>query len=127
MGALEKFEAFGKRFKLDSHHAIERFGVIFGVLGLSGAVVLSATGVSAFVNTQATLSDKALYTNSFTTSKSRLAGSVSEVYSNELGNKALIVMEFAESAQISYNASDYQAFLLGAGTDMSTEKVKTRG
>lgn len=127
MGFKEKARAFGRRFKLDSHHAIERFGVAFGTLSVIGALVLVTTGAAAFQAGRAELRTTALYTESFTTSKTDLTGDVVGVYRNELGDRSLVVMKFADDAQISYSAGDYQAFLLGSDPSLNTEKVQTPG
>jgi hypothetical protein len=127
MELKEKAQAFGKRFKLDSHHAIERFGIVVGILSIFGAFVLVTTGAAAFQAGRADLRTTALYTESFTTSKTNLTGDVVGVYRNELGDRSLVVMKFAEDAQISYSAGDYQAFLLGSDPNLGTEKVETPG
>lgn len=123
----DKAIAFGRKFKLDSHHAIERFGIFFGVLTVTGALVLAGSGAAAFQNGRASLSQTALYTDSFTTSKTQLEGQVTGVYRNQLGNKTLVMMNFGEQSQISYSADDYEAFLLGSSPDLKTEKVDTSG
>jgi hypothetical protein len=127
MGFKEKAQAFGKRFKLDSHHAIERFGIVFGTMSIIGAFVLVTTGAAAFQSGRADLRTTALYTESFTTSKTNLTGDVVGVYRNELGDRSLVVMKFADDAQISYSAGDYQAFLLGSDPNLDTTKVETPG
>lgn len=127
MGIKEKVKAFGKKFKLDSHHGIERFGVAAGVMAISGLLVFGSTGASAFTADKGTLNDTAVWTSSFTTSKTGLSGSVNGVYTNETGNKALVMMQFKDQAKISYSASNYEAFLLGSSTDMSTETLDTEG
>lgn len=127
MSIKDKAVGFTKKFKLDSHHAIERFGVFFGVLAVTGMFVLGGSVASAWENGRATLTETALYTDSFTTSKTKLEGKVEGVYRNELGNKTLVMMNFGETSKISYNAEDYEAFLLGSRTDLKTEKVSTSG
>lgn len=127
MGFTDQVRTLSKRFKLDSHHAIERFGVVFGVLAVTGAFVLAGSGASALKAGEDALSEKAQYTERFTTSKTELDGDVVGIYANELRNKSLVMMKFDENAQISYNAGDYAAFLLGSARDLSMEKVATPG
>lgn len=127
MGIKEKALAFSKKFKLDSHHAIERFGVFFGIFALAGVIVLGGSGASAFQAHRESLSHTALYTPKFETSKTGLGGTVDGIYTNESGNKALVMMHFDSRAAISYNAADYRAFLLGSNTKLSSETVETSG
>ncbi|MFD2024182.1 hypothetical protein [Promicromonospora aerolata] len=127
MGIKDKALNLGKKFKLDSHHAIERFGVFFGIFVVTGAIVMVGSGVAAFKAGRDALSQTALYTQEFVTSKTDLGGDVDGIYTNESGDKALVMMHFDESAQISYNAADYQAFLLGSDTSLNSEPVSTGG
>lgn len=127
MGFKDKAVAFGKKFKLDSHHAIERSGLFFGVIALVGVMVLSTSAVSAAMNGKGEIEDTAVWTPEFTTSKTNLQGDVDGVFTNELGDKALVMMHFDPSAQISYNAKDYEAFLLGSDDKLKTESVDTGG
>lgn len=127
MGIKIKAQAFGKKFKLDSHHAIERFGLFFGLLSIVGLLVLTTSGFTAVVSNRDTISSTALWTPQFTTSKTELAGTVDGVYTNTTANKALVLMHFDTSAKISYNAADYAAFLLGSNAKLGTEKLTTPG
>ena len=127
MGIKDKVAAFGKRFKLDSHHAVERSGLFFGVIGLVGIMVFAGSAVSATVNNNGEIATTSVWTSSFTTSKTQLQGTVDGVYSNKLGDQALVMMHFSDSAKISYNAKDYEAFLLGSNANLGTEKVSTGG
>ena len=119
--------ALSRRLKLDSHHAIERFGVFFSVFVLAGVIVVGGSGVSAYQAGSDSLSHTALYTKDFETSKTALKGDVAGVYTNERGDRALVMMHFPANASISYNAADYQAFLLGSDTNLNSETVKTSG
>lgn len=127
MGFKDKAVAFSKKFKLDSHHAIERFGVFFSIFAVVGVVVLAGSGASAYKAGRDSLSTTAVYTESFTTSKTELNGNVDGVYTNKTGDRALVMMHFDEQAKISYSASDYQAFLLGSDTNLNSEAVGTDG
>ncbi|MEU7317906.1 hypothetical protein [Streptomyces sp. NPDC007083] len=127
MGIKDRALAFGKKFKLDSHHAIERFGVFFGIFTVAGVIVIGGTGASAFKASSDSLAHTALYTEEFTTSKTELNGDVDGVYTNEAGDKALVMMHFPANASISYNAADYRAFLLGSDSDLNSEVVETSG
>ena len=127
MGIKDSALNLRKKFKLDSHHAIERFGVFFGIFAITGAIVIAGSGAAAFKAGRDSLSQTALYTQEFITSKTDLGGDVDGIYTNENGDRVLVMMHFDESAQISYNAADYQAFLLGSDTSLGSEPVSTRG
>ncbi|MGW0901308.1 hypothetical protein ACWD0G_30765, partial [Streptomyces goshikiensis] len=105
MAIKDKALAFSGKFKLDSHHAIERFGVFLGIFAVTGAIVISTSGALAYQAGRDSLSQTALYTSDFKTSKTNLNGTVDGVYTNKSGNKALVVLHFSPTAQISYNAA----------------------
>lgn len=119
--------AFGKRFKLDSHHTMERFGVVCGIFAVTAVAVFGGSAFAAWNSGKETLTDTSVYTPTFTTSKTKLKGDVDGVYTNELGNKALLIMHFDKGAKISYNAADYQGFLMGSDENLNTETVSTPG
>jgi hypothetical protein len=127
MGIQDKFAKFGKVFRLDSHHTIERFGLFFGALTFAGALILIASGFSALMAGRDTLAETALWTPKFTTSKTQLSGVVDGVYTNELKSKVLVMMHFDDRAKISYDASDYRAFLLGSDDKLKSERLGTPG
>ncbi|MCX5103414.1 hypothetical protein [Streptomyces sp. NBC_00439] len=127
MGIKDKALAFSRKFKLDSHHAIERFGVFFGIFAVTGAIVITGSGAAALKAGNDALTQTALYTTKFKTSKTNLDGTVDGVYTNKSDSKALVMMHFDTSAQISYSAADYRAFLLGSDTSLNSEPVSTSG
>lgn len=127
MGIKDRALAFGKKFKLDSHHAIERFGVLVGIFAITGVIVLVGSGASAIKAGSDAMSTTALYTQTFTTSKTELDGDVDGVFVNKHGDKALVMMHFADRARISYNAGDYQAFLLGSDRNLNSKPAETEG
>lgn len=119
--------AFGKRFKLDSHHTMERFGVVCGIFAVTAVAVFGGSAFAAWDSGKEALANTSVYTPTFTTSKTKLKGDVDGVYTNELGNKALLIMHFDKGAKISYNAADYQGFLMGSDENLNTETVATPG
>lgn len=127
MSLADRVKELKRALRLDSHHAIERFGAVFTALVASGVVIVGVCAASAFVAEQERLADTALYTPAFTTSKTDLSGGVEGVYVNDAGSRALVMMRFEDRAQISYDAGDYQGFLLGSRENLSTEPVATAG
>lgn len=126
MAIQDSAKAFGARFKLDSHHAIERFGVIFGAIVVSCVVIFSATGVSAFANNQEALSSKALYTPTFSTSKTGIGGEVPGVFVNAARTRAMVLMRFKDTTKVSVNAQDYRGFLTGSSRSLNQESLHTK-
>lgn len=119
--------AFSKRCKLDSHHTMERFGVVCGIFAVTAVAVFGGSAFAAWNSGKEDLTDTSVYTPTFTTSKTKLKGNVDGVYTNELGNKAVLIMHFDKGAKISYNAADYQGFLMGSDENLNTETVSTPG
>jgi hypothetical protein len=126
MAMKDSAKAFSARYKLDSHHAIERFGIFFGVVVLSFVVIFSASGVSAFANNQEALSSKALYTPTFRTSKTDLSGDVPGVFVNADRTRAMVLMHFKDTTKVSVNAQDYRGFLTGSSTGLNQESLQTK-
>lgn len=124
MGMKDSAKTLGARFKLDSHHAIERFGILFGVLCVSSVVLFSATGVSAFSNNKEALSSTALYTPTFTTSKTEISGEVPGIFVSEDRTRAMVLMQFDDPSQVSVNAEHYQGFLTGSSMDLDQQDLK---
>lgn len=127
MSLKDSLKTFGKKFKLDSHHAIERFGVVVGGITLSGVLIASTAGASAFSAHREDLADKALYTTEIETSKTKQSGQTVGVYTNEAGDRAFVMMKFSEDSSLSYDAADYRAFLLGSDLQGKTGNVQTQG
>lgn len=127
MGIKDKTKNVAGRMKLGSHHAIERFGVIFTVICSAFALLLVGTVSSATLNNRAALDTTALYTPSFTTSKTQLAGSVDGVYVSKDHKRAMVLMKFKDSASGSFsaNAENYQAFLSGSDGNLGQQSLKT--
>lgn len=123
----DRAQAISKKLRLDNHHSAERFGIMISALGVSGVLLLGATGSSAYMSEKAEIADQTVYTSTFTTSKTGLSGEIDGVYGNQAGDKVLVMMKFDERSPISHNAEDYQAFLMGAGMDMSFQELETEG
>ncbi|MBB6121585.1 hypothetical protein [Nocardiopsis algeriensis] len=123
----ETAKTYAAKLKLGPHHAIERFGVVTGVIATTFAMLLVGTLVSATANNRARLDETALYTPSFTTSRTELSGSVDGVYTNGERTRALVLMRFDSSAAGSFStdAANYQAFLTGSNEQLDTQALAT--
>jgi hypothetical protein len=125
MGIKDSAKGVATALRLDSHHGIERFGVFFGAVVVTFVLVFSSASVSAVTNQRAKLDGTTLYTPSFTTSKTQLAGDVNGVYVSSDRTRAMLLMQFSDPSSVSANAEKYQAFLTGSTPDLSDESLKT--
>lgn len=123
-GFAEKFKAFQSRFKFDSHHAIERFGVAVAVFSLTGAALLTGAGVSSYANGQEKLGATALYTQSFTTSRTQVDGKVLGVYTDPSKTRTMVLLSTRDEALLPSSADDYQVFLTGTDTELHRHTLK---
>lgn len=120
----QKFKAFQTKFKFDSHHAIERFGVAVAVFGVTGTVFLTGAGISAYANGQEKLGATALYTTSFTTSRTQVSGNVLGVYTDPSKTRTMVLMTTKDEARLPSSADDYQVFLTGTDTELHQHTLK---
>ena len=120
----QKFKAFQTKFKFDSHHAIERFGVAVAVFGVTGTVFLTGAGISAYANGQEKLGATALYTTSFTTSRTQVSGNVLGVYTDPSKTRTMVLMTVKDEARLPSSADDYQVFLTGTDTELHQHTLK---
>lgn len=120
----QKFKAFQTKFKFDSHHAIERFGVAVAVFGVTGTVFLTGAGISAYANGQEKLGATALYTTSFTTSRTQVSGNVLGVYTDPSKTRTMVLMTAKDEARLPSSADDYQVFLTGTDTELHQHSLK---
>lgn len=120
----QKFKAFQTKFKFDSHHAIERFGVAVAVFGVTGTVFLTGAGISAYANGQEKLGATALYTTSFTTSRTQVSGNVLGVYTDPSKTRTMVLITAKDEARLPSSADDYQVFLTGTDTELHQHTLK---
>lgn len=121
---MQTVKRIGKRFKFDSHHAIERFGVIVAVFAVSGVVLFTGAGVSAHSNSQAQLSAKALYTPTFTTSRTQVSGKVEGVYTDPSKTRTMVLLSTRDESRLPSSAKDYQFFLTGTDVELNQYSLK---
>lgn len=117
MGLMDNARRIAGKMKLGSHHAIERFGVIFAALSGAFVLLVVSTAVSSWSNSQADLSAAAVYGDSFTTSLTQQSGDIAGVYVSEDHQRAMVLMELtggsSDNQVWSSNAENYQAFVDG--------------
>ena len=107
-------EKFLKKFRLDRHHVMERFGVVFLLLVAMLSFTIAMTFIKYRKDSKETLSSQAIYTTDFTTSRTEIQGSVYGVFTNKQKTKALVMLKFNNIESLSVDAKNYQVFLTGS-------------
>lgn len=125
MGMKDRVKGITMALRLDSHHAIERFGVFFLAIVASFALIAASASASSVANQAAALDSKTLYTPAFTTSRTQLAGDVAGVYVSSDRTRSMLLMHFKDTATVSTNAAKYQAFLSGSTRELSSQPLKS--
>lgn len=125
MGMKDRAKGIATALRLDSHHAIERFGVMFAALVATFALVFTTASASSISNQAESLDSTTLYTPSFTTSRTQLSGDVTGVYVNSDRTRAMLMMYFKDTGSVSTNAEKYQAFLTGSTRELASQALKT--
>lgn len=103
----------------NKHKKIERFGLMFIVLSFLLVFLL----VMGYFNNQKInknlLSENAMYSTRFTTSRTNVSGTVEGVYTSEDKTRSFVLLKFNDISQVSLDANTYQAFLTGANLDQN--------
>lgn len=115
-------------FKLDKHHSTERFAVITGIVVVLGLMLGTGSWFSAASAGQADISRTALYTPTFTTSKTQLTGTATGVYVSTDRKTAMLMMQYdnATAGSFSANAANYQAFLTGSDQKQQHQQLDSK-
>lgn len=126
---LKKLSKFADRNK---HRKIETLGRNVIVTAGAFALLMGTTGFVAYEKSQTNLSNQAVYTTKFKTSKTNQAGTVEGVFSNKDRSRILVLMKFDDSARMSGIATNYRSFLAKANvnnkgeTDYTTTAMEDR-
>lgn len=108
---VSRFDKFVNKFKLDSHHEIERFRVMISVITALGVLIIGACGYVAYKSKQVDISGMAQYTTKFVTSYTQQKGNVDGIYTNSDDTRA--VMLFSFEGTMSKNPNDYELIITG--------------
>lgn len=111
----------GKLF--GSHHAIERFGVIFLSLLVCMLLLLVSIFTVKIKADRKLLSGQAIYTGSFSMTLTGDSGSVRGLYVNQDKTKCFVLLQFDSMENMPMDASEYKIYLTGADTDMSKAEL----
>lgn len=109
---------------MDRHHKIHQQAFGFAMLTVLLVVSLIIGGATAFKSNADLLGTKAVYTTNFSTSKTDNKGTVEGVYRNSAGNRAMVLMKFADPGKMSADPANYRVFATGAKPSGPDEKLK---
>lgn len=126
MGMKDRISSIRTTLRLDNHHAIERFGVLFGALCVTFLLVITTASGSSIASQRHDMDSTSLYVNTFSTSKTQVAGEVPGVFVNADRTRAMVLMHFKDSAQVSANAKKYQGFLTGATKELGPQALASQ-
>ena len=103
------------KLKLDKHHRMEQFGIIFCAFMLAFAFIFGTAVKTHLSNKKLNLTAQAKYTETAQFSLSQEKVNVVEVYRNNDCTKAFVLLEIADHnmANISTSANDYQILMTG--------------
>lgn len=107
------------KLKFDKHHHIERFGVSLIALSICMSGVVGVGAYSYIEQNRENLSNQAIYTKAFVSSKSNIQGKVSNVFISKDKKKAFLLLKFDNINSVSLNAKNYKAFLTGSDSKQS--------
>ena len=108
----DKIQALMVKLKLDKHHRIERFGVLFFSLVLVMVILVSISMVQHIKNQRIVLTDKAIYTTEDNWSLTGQSVQVVNMYRNKNCTKSFILLK-TNVDKLSVDAHDYQVLMTG--------------
>ena len=95
---------------------MERLGIITGVLSVLGVFIMGGAFYESHKANQENIADQAIYTTSFTTSRTGTEGDVLGVYGNEAGTRAFVMMNVGEGS-LPGRAEDFEVYASGMKND----------
>lgn len=113
-GFNDKMRAFFARFQFNSHYAIERAGWVTSFILVSFLVLTATAFYYSGQKANQLLGSRAMYTTKFTSSKTKNAGEVVNIYTDKSHKRAMVLMKFDNPATMSAAAKDYQGFITGS-------------
>ena len=109
--------------KKGRHYKMEQFAAAFLSLTFCMALVVSACFFKSMKKQDLTLYEKALYTQRFTSSRTRESGTVEGLYVSSDRTRAFVVLRFENISNISLDAENYQMFLTWADVLKNPGKI----
>lgn len=111
------------KLKLDRHHKMERFGVIFFCLLLAFGVLLTTIFIKKAKDDKVTLGRQVMYTTDFTSSKTGLTGTVKNIYCSDDRTKVFMLLHFDDTSRASLDAKNYRVFIAGSNLNKGYEEI----
>lgn len=115
--------SFAERFKLGKHYRMERFALLFGVFSALFVLVLVGCFISQVEHDTRTLTDDAIYSTEFTSSRTGITGTVEGVFVSQDKTKSFVLGKFSDIKAISTNADNYQMFLTAVDSNLSPQTL----
>lgn len=108
------------------HTRIESFGKKSVAYSVTGLLLIGTCGVLTFQHSISEMSNDALYTTKFQTSKTNQSGTINGVYSNKDHTRVMVMMKFENPALMSSQASNYRTYLAGLEGTNPQDKVAVK-
>lgn len=122
---MDSAKGLASKLKLGKHHTADRLALNTSILLVAGVLAVGGAGAAAVSANQLVLGGKAVYTEAFSSSKTASQGVVHNLYKNEDGTRALLMMAMSDPETMSQDAGTYQAFVTGADPAMGQQTIKT--
>lgn len=117
---------FFKMLRNRRHYRMEIFSVLLIFL-MTVFLIVTALGFKVYLSKQSVeLTNKAIYTTNFKTSLSEQNGKVEGVFKSKDGSKALLLIKFDSTANMSIDAKNYQLFLTSANVKGNDGTLRSR-
>lgn len=112
--------AFAKRFYLDRHHKMERFGVLFVVFFVALVSIFVISARQKYEDDKFKISEQSMYTTEAKWSLTEQTVKVKGIYRNKDTTKVFIALQMSDMTAFSTNPNDFKVFIL---SDESTGKI----
>lgn len=112
------------KLKLGKHYRMERFALLSGVFSVLFIFVVLGCFGSQVAKDANTLTDEAMYSTEFRSSRTGVSGSVDGVYVSQDKTRAFVLGHFEDISKISTDAEDYQMFLTAVDQNLHDQTLK---
>ena len=122
---MNKLNTLMSKLKLDKHHKIEQFGVLFICLMLCFAIVIVSCASAKVKASNTAMTEDAVYSTEFVSSRTGTSGDVINVFTSKDKTKTFVLLKFDDITSVSRDAATYQMFLTGATPSGGRSKLKS--
>lgn len=117
---MDKIKAIIRKSK---YYRIEQFGFVFMILAFMLCLTMAMGFVHNYNADKNLLTDRAIYTKAFETSRTNISGEVQDIFVSKDRTRAFLLMKFDDVDAVSTNAKNYQAFLTATNKNMGDEDL----